>query len=106
MADPRDELLRQMRAIRERLDPDLLERAGQAAEAIQSGKAKPAPEPEPEMVPYDKEAARAAVMSFLQARHDGGQFAQKLMEAMKRGDDAQRAYGGAAPKPGGVTRKA
>ena len=102
MADPRAELLRQMREIRARLDPDLLDRAARAAEAAQSAKAQPR-KPPPATVPFDKEAARAAVMSFLQGRHDGGRFAQKLMEAMRRPEEAARSYedtGRPAPAPG------
>lgn len=69
MSDPRQDLLRQMMALRRRLDPKLLERAKLAV----FGK-----------VPYDRENARAAVGEFLDKRDDGGAFRRRLEAALKR----------------------
>lgn len=68
MSDLRKELLRQMKAIRERMDPKLVERARLAA----LGK-----------VPYDSDAAKEAVGHFLDAKRDGGAFRRKLAQALK-----------------------
>lgn len=68
MSDLRKELLRQMKAIRERMDPKLVERARLAA----LGK-----------VPYDSDAAKEAVGHFLDAKRDGGAFRRKLEQALK-----------------------
>ncbi|PWC33454.1 hypothetical protein [Azospirillum sp. TSO35-2] len=66
--DPRKELLRQMKAIRDRMNPKLVERAKLAV----FGK-----------VPYDSDAAKEAVGHFLDARDDGGAFRRKLERALK-----------------------
>ncbi|CAO3419103.1 hypothetical protein [Azospirillum endophyticum] len=68
MSDLRKELLRQMKAIRDRMDPKLVERAKLAA----LGK-----------VPYDSDAAKEAVGHFLDAKRDGGAFRRKLEQALK-----------------------
>ncbi|WP_372398279.1 hypothetical protein ABMY26_16275 [Azospirillum sp. HJ39] len=68
MSDLRKELLRQMKAIRDRMDPKLVERAKLAV----FGK-----------VPYDSDAAKEAVGHFLDARDDGGAFRRKLEQALK-----------------------
>jgi hypothetical protein len=70
MSDPRQELLRQMAALRKSLDPKVVERLDLATE----GK-----------VPYDRETAQSAVRQFLATRHDGGKFQKKLVEALKKG---------------------
>ncbi|MDE1146143.1 MAG: hypothetical protein PW843_05890 [Azospirillaceae bacterium] len=103
MADPRDELLRQIRAIRRRIDPDVLERAAAAAAERMQG--PPPSAPEPADIPVDREAVRDVVMNFLQTRHDGGRFAMKLMEEMKKPDAAAKAYGGATSRVPGTPRK-
>ncbi|TWB43896.1 hypothetical protein [Nitrospirillum pindoramense] len=104
MADPRDELLRQIRAIRRRIDPQVLEKAAAAAERMQTARAAPAASgggsgasaEAPSDIPFDRQAARDVVMTFLQSRHDGGRFAMKLMEEMKKPEVAAKAYGQAA----------
>ena len=63
MSDVRKELLRQMKAIRERMDPKLLERAKLSV----FGK-----------VPFDRESAKEAVGHFLDSKEDGGAFRRKL----------------------------
>ena len=68
MSDLRKDLLRQMKAIREKMDPKLVERARLAA----LGK-----------VPYDSDAAKEAVGHFLDAKRDGGAFRRKLEQALK-----------------------
>ncbi|SMH57865.1 hypothetical protein [Azospirillum agricola] len=68
MSDPRKELLRQIRAIREKMDPKLVERAKLAV----FGK-----------VPYDSDSARQAVGHFLDGRDDGGAFRRRLEQALK-----------------------
>ncbi|MEE3623844.1 hypothetical protein UCD39_07550 [Nitrospirillum sp. BR 11752] len=99
MADPRDELLRQIRAIRRRIDPQVLEKAAAAAERMQMARAAPAASgggsgaEAPSDIPFDRQAARDVVMTFLQSRHDGGRFAMKLMEEMKKPEAAAKAYG-------------
>jgi cytochrome c biogenesis protein ResB len=70
MSDPRQELLRQMAALRKSLDPKVVERLDLATE----GK-----------VPYDRETAQNAVRQFLATRQDGGRFQKKLVEALKKG---------------------
>ena len=69
MSDPRKELLRQIKAIREKMDPKLIERAKLAV----FGK-----------VPYDSASAKEAVGHFLDARDDGGAFRRKLEQALKK----------------------
>jgi len=71
VTDPRKTLLQMMASLRQTIDPKVLDRARLASE----GK-----------VPYDKEAARAAVRGFLEAksRSDGGAFQRRLAEALKR----------------------
>lgn len=93
-ADAKTTLLRQIRALRAEIDPAVLKRAEAAARntpVARAAGAQPAP-PAPDMVPYDKQAARDAVMQFLQSRNDWGQFAQRLMDMMKKGDQAAQAY--------------
>ena len=70
MSDPRQELLRQMAALRKSLDPKVVERLDLATE----GK-----------VPYDREAAQSTVRQFLATRQDGGKFQKKLVDALKKG---------------------
>ncbi len=67
-SDPRKELLQQIKAIRERMDPKLVERAKLAV----FGK-----------VPYDSASAKEAVGHFLDGRDDGGAFRRKLEQALK-----------------------
>ena len=69
MNDRRRQLLRQMEAIRQRLDPKVLDRARWAA----FGK-----------VPYDRDEARQAVSLFLDSRDDGGVFRAKLEDALRK----------------------
>lgn len=93
-ADAKTTLLRQIRTLRAGIDPAVLKRAEAAARNTPVARAagvKAAPPP-PDMVPYDKDAARDAVMRFLQSRNDRGQFAQRLMDMMKKGDQAAQAY--------------
>lgn len=68
MTDPREKLLQQIRDIREKMDPKLVERAKLAV----FGK-----------VPYDRDSAQQAVGHFLDARNDGGAFRRKLAQALK-----------------------
>ncbi len=70
MTDPRDELLRRIRAIRSGLDPDVVRRLDLAKE----GK-----------VPYDRDTAQEAVRQFLAVKQDGGKFKAKLLDALKKG---------------------
>lgn len=69
--DIRKRVLDQMRVIKRRLDPEVVDRLRLAKE----GK-----------VPYDRENARAAVDHFLASRNDGGQFQRKLAERLKKSD--------------------
>lgn len=99
-ADARTELLRQIRTIRQRIDPDVLSQAAAAAQTtpmaraagMVGGAGRTQPDAGPDMVPYDKEAARDAVMQFLQARGDRGRFALQLMERLKQAEQARDAY--------------
>ncbi|KAA0687025.1 hypothetical protein [Azospirillum brasilense] len=68
MSDVRKDLLRQMKAIRERMDPKLLERAKLSV----FGK-----------VPYDRDSAKEAVGHFLDSKDDGGAFRRKLEAALR-----------------------
>ena len=75
MTDVRKELLRQMKAIRERMDPKLLERAKLSV----FGK-----------VPFDRDSAKEAVGHFLDSKKDGGAFRRKLeAELSKDGNPAE-----------------
>ena len=69
MSDVRKDLLRQMMAIRERMDPKLLERAKLSV----FGK-----------VPYDRDSAKEAVGHFLESKDDGGAFRRKLEDALRK----------------------
>ncbi|AIB10690.1 hypothetical protein ABAZ39_01385 [Azospirillum argentinense] len=69
MSDVRKDLLRQMKAIRERMDPKLLERAKLSV----FGK-----------VPYDRDSAKEAVGHFLDSKDDGGAFRRKLEDALRQ----------------------
>jgi len=68
-SDLRKELLRRMAALRQTIDPKVLNRAKLAT----FGK-----------VPYDQETAKRAVASFLDQRDDGGAFRRKLEQALKQ----------------------
>jgi hypothetical protein len=72
VTDPRKILLEQMAILRRSLDPKVLDRARLAAQAQE---------------PYDKEAARTVIRTFLTAksRADGGAFQRRLMESLKTG---------------------
>ncbi|ANC90697.1 hypothetical protein A6A40_01575 [Azospirillum humicireducens] len=85
MSDLRKDLLRQMKAIRDRMDPKLVERAKLAA----LGK-----------IPYDSDAAKEAVGHFLDAKRDGGAFRRKLEQALKaEGATLDLDTEGKAPSP-------
>lgn len=83
MSDVRKDLLRQMKAIRERMDPKLLERAKLSV----FGK-----------VPFDRDSAKEAVGHFLEAKKDGGAFRRKL-EAELRKEGAPVDLDAAGPEP-------
>lgn len=68
-SDLRKELLRRMAALRETIDPKVLNRAKLAT----FGK-----------VPYDQDAAKQAVSQFLDQRNDGGAFRAKLEKALAK----------------------
>jgi hypothetical protein len=82
--DLRQDLLRQMAAIRERLDPKLVQRAKLAAFG---------------QVPYDRDVAKQAVSRFLDARDDGGAFRRKLEDALRREGEALDLTPEAKPEP-------
>lgn len=67
--DPRETLLRQIRALRAGINPAVVERL----ELAKQGK-----------VPYDHAAAQEAVKRFLAAKQDGGRFRTRLMEALRK----------------------
>jgi len=83
MSDPRKELIRQMAALRQRLDPKLVERAKLAVFG---------------QVPFDRDNAKAAVGDFLDRRRDGGAFRRKLEEALRA--EGERLDLGAPAKDG------
>ena len=82
--DPRKTLLQQIADLRKSIDPKVLDRAHLATQGKE---------------PYDKEAARAAVRNFLDAKSaaDGGAFKRRLLEALKQYD--------AAPPPSDPPRR-
>lgn len=91
MSDIREKLLRQMAALRQTIDPKVLDRAKLAM----FGK-----------VPYDQDVAKEAIARFLDARDDGGAFRRKLEQALARDGarlDLETAAGGkpetTPPKP-------
>ncbi|MFC7332950.1 hypothetical protein [Rhodocista pekingensis] len=110
--DPKADLLRQMRDLRRRIDPAVLEKAAGAARTLETARTAPrAPGPAAQdpaaAEPYDKQAARQAVMLFLQGRADNGQFARRLMDALQKPEEAAKAYRKpetAAPKPTVIRR--
>ena len=65
----RQAILDQLRDLRSRLDPQILERLRHAAEG---------------RVPYDRDAAKDVVFQLLEQRRDGGQFASRLAARLKR----------------------
>ena len=67
--DIRKDLLKRMAALRQTIDPKVLNRTKLAM----FGK-----------VPYDQEVAKEAVAKFLDARDDGGAFRRKLEQALKQ----------------------
>lgn len=69
MADIRKETMGQIRALRRRIDPALLQRV---RDAVYKGERS------------EKDNARAAVASFLDARDDGGAFRAKLEAELAR----------------------
>ncbi|WP_448202743.1 hypothetical protein [Azospirillum sp. sgz302134] len=97
MSDVRKDILRQMQAIRERMDPKLLERAKLSV----FGK-----------VPYDRDSAKEAVGHFLDAKKDGGAFRRKLEDELRKegaaldlGEDAKaQAEPAPPPKPRRIGR--
>ena len=66
--DIRKDLLKRMAALRQTIDPKVLNRTKLAM----FGK-----------VPYDQDVAKEAVAKFLDARDDGGAFRRKLEQALK-----------------------
>jgi len=68
-SDIRKELLRRMAALRQTIDPKVLNRAKLAT----FGK-----------VPFDQDAAKQAVSQFLEQRDDGGAFRRKLEQALRQ----------------------
>lgn len=72
-----EELKKQMQVQKKRLDPKLLEIAQKAAALKQEGRAQK------DMVPYDREAAAAAVALFLQNHEDRPNFEQRLKALLK-----------------------
>lgn len=90
MSDVRKELLRQMQAIRDRMDPKLLERAKLSV----FGK-----------VPYDRDNARQAVGRFLDAKDDGGAFRRKLEAELRKDGAALDLEGEAKDEPAAQPRK-
>lgn len=69
MADIRKETMGQIRALRRRIDPALLQRV---RDAVYQGERS------------EKDNARAAVANFLDARDDGGAFRAKLAAELAR----------------------
>lgn len=69
MADIRKETMGQIRALRRRIDPALLQRVRDAVYKAERS---------------EKDNARAAVASFLDARDDGGAFRAKLEAELAR----------------------
>lgn len=88
MADIRKETMGQIRALRRRIDPALLQRV---RDAVYQGERS------------EKDSARAAVANFLAARDDGGAFRAKLAAELarqgKRLDALLPAAAPAAPEP-------
>jgi hypothetical protein len=107
--DPREQLRVQIRTLRARIDPDVLARAEQAAQAADAARTAKA-SAGPVSLPFDKDNARTAVQMFLQSRNDGGAFASKvmrMMEAAPKPEQAAKAYQPKAPpkpKPGFLKR--
>ncbi|MFD2207174.1 hypothetical protein [Kiloniella antarctica] len=71
--DIKEEVLKSLKTIRDKLDPDVLKEI----ELRMKGQ-----------VPYDKESAHKAVELFLQGRHDQGAFAEKIIKALKNKGEA------------------
>lgn len=99
--DPRDDLVKQIRSIRRRINPDVLTQAAAAASTTDAAKAVGVePEPAPAArakaseIKLDMSWAKQAVELFLRSRNDGGRFAMQLMEKMRSPEEVARAYSG------------
>ena len=67
--DARRKLLQQLSEIRERVDPEALNRLLSKIDGWE---------------PYDRESAGEAVRQFLATRTDGGKFQERLRDEMKK----------------------
>ena len=67
--DRRQAVLDQLRELRGRLDPHVLDQLRNAAEG---------------RVPFDRDAAKDVVFRFLERREDGGLFASRLAAQLQR----------------------
>lgn len=77
-------LIRQERA---RIDPQVLERAAQAAKKQQPGAKQAAPATKNTgTVPYDSKTAKEAIALFLEHHSDASGFQKRLLERLKKSD--------------------
>jgi hypothetical protein len=82
------ELRKQMFLARQRLGPEGLKELEKLAKSMQDPKAAPPPPSAtalpPGMVPYDKEAALAALELFIKNHGDPKEFEKRLLEMIKK----------------------
>lgn len=69
--DPRRQLLRQLSALRGRIDPQAIDHFLRKVDGWE---------------PYDREAAGEAVRQFLATRQDGGKFQERLRHELTKKD--------------------
>ena len=70
--DPRRQLLRQLSALRGRIDPNAINHFLRKVDGWE---------------PYDRESAGEAVRQFLTTRQDGGKFQEQLRREMTKKDE-------------------
>ena len=79
LSPAKQKLLAQIREQRERLGPELLERAAEAIKAEKRNAAETT-------VPYDKKSASKAIRMFLDNHKNAPAFEKKLIEQLKKED--------------------
>ena len=86
LSPAKKKLLAQMKEIREKLGPELLEKAASAIRADNRQAAAGKKPPPDNSVPYDKKAASRAIRLFLDNHKNAPAFEKKLIERLKSED--------------------
>lgn len=83
-SDPKAHLLQQIRALRARLDPGVMDRVQDTVVKAQFGPTKPPASNDPGAVPYDRDRAAEVIARFLAERDDDGAFRRELLDKLGR----------------------